>query len=166
MSKKENTAERKKRNREQQAKAGERFKRRVADPVKKAVTETGKRAGNRVLRIGTAGLSGMGAAGLGLSGAVEKALGDEEEAKRYFKRARNALRSAGRSARAVVMGEPKSKLKNEEYENPLGRNVDIAGDMLPNSEEVKYRKGGSVKSSASRRADGIAKKGKTRGKFV
>lgn len=29
-----------------------------------------------------------------------------------------------------------------------------------------YRKGGSVKSSASRRADGTAKKGKTRGKFV
>ena len=29
-----------------------------------------------------------------------------------------------------------------------------------------FKKGGSVKSSASRRADGIAKKGKTRGKFV
>lgn len=29
-----------------------------------------------------------------------------------------------------------------------------------------YKKGGSVKSSASRRADGIAKKGKTRGRFV
>lgn len=30
----------------------------------------------------------------------------------------------------------------------------------------KMRKGGSVKSSASRRADGIAQRGKTRGKFV
>lgn len=29
-----------------------------------------------------------------------------------------------------------------------------------------YKKGGSVKSSASRRADGIAKKGKTRGRIV
>lgn len=29
-----------------------------------------------------------------------------------------------------------------------------------------YKKGGSVKSSASRRADGIAKKGKTRGKMI
>jgi hypothetical protein len=28
------------------------------------------------------------------------------------------------------------------------------------------KRGGSVKSSASKRADGIAKKGKTRGKFV
>lgn len=30
----------------------------------------------------------------------------------------------------------------------------------------KYAKGGSVSSSASRRADGIAQKGKTRGRFV
>jgi hypothetical protein len=30
----------------------------------------------------------------------------------------------------------------------------------------KYAKGGFIKSSASRRADGIAKKGKTRGKIV
>lgn len=30
----------------------------------------------------------------------------------------------------------------------------------------KYNKGGKVKSSASKRADGIAKKGKTRGKMV
>jgi len=29
-----------------------------------------------------------------------------------------------------------------------------------------YKKGGSVKSSASRRADGIAKRGKTKGRFV
>jgi hypothetical protein len=166
VSKKEDNAERKKRNREQQAEAGERFKRRVADPVKKAVTETGKRTGNRFVRIGAAGLSGLGAAGLGAAGAVEKALGDEEEAKRYFKRARNAARSAGRSGKAVVMGEPKSRLKNDEYEDPLSGNIDFAGDMLPNSERVKYRKGGAVKSSASRRADGIAKKGKTRGKFV
>jgi hypothetical protein len=33
-------------------------------------------------------------------------------------------------------------------------------------EKKKKRAGGSVKSSASKRADGIAKKGKTRGKMV
>ena len=33
-------------------------------------------------------------------------------------------------------------------------------------DEPSYRKGGSVKSSASRRADGIAVKGKTKGRFV
>jgi hypothetical protein len=31
---------------------------------------------------------------------------------------------------------------------------------------VKKAKGGSVKSSASRRADGIAQRGKTKGRFV
>jgi hypothetical protein len=31
---------------------------------------------------------------------------------------------------------------------------------------MKMKKGGMVKSSASKRADGIAKKGKTRGKMV
>ena len=33
-------------------------------------------------------------------------------------------------------------------------------------DEPSYRKGGSVKSSASRRADGIAVRGKTKGRFV
>ena len=32
--------------------------------------------------------------------------------------------------------------------------------------QSSYRKGGAVKSSASRRADGIAQRGKTRGKFI
>jgi hypothetical protein len=34
------------------------------------------------------------------------------------------------------------------------------------AESMGFRKGGSVKSSASRRADGIAVRGKTRGRFV
>lgn len=37
------------------------------------------------------------------------------------------------------------------------------GEKLP---EKKLRKGGSVKSSASKRADGIAKRGKTKGRIV
>lgn len=36
----------------------------------------------------------------------------------------------------------------------------------PQSDESSYRKGGAIRSSASKRADGIAKKGKTRGRFV
>lgn len=39
-------------------------------------------------------------------------------------------------------------------------------EPLPTAEDMAYKKGGSVKaSSASRRADGIATKGKTRGKI-
>jgi hypothetical protein len=39
-------------------------------------------------------------------------------------------------------------------------------DMSSESDSPGFKKGGSVKSSASRRADGIAKKGKTRCKMV
>jgi len=48
----------------------------------------------------------------------------------------------------------------------------IAKDMREDEEErnrkaqMGMKKGGSVKSSASKRADGIAVKGKTKGRFV
>jgi hypothetical protein len=37
---------------------------------------------------------------------------------------------------------------------------------MPVSKSSKYKSGGSVKSSASKRADGCAQRGKTRGKMV
>lgn len=48
---------------------------------------------------------------------------------------------------------------------------DLTGDgKITRADVLKgrgvFKKGGSVKSSASRRADGIAQRGKTRGKFV
>jgi hypothetical protein len=39
-------------------------------------------------------------------------------------------------------------------------------ERLPGKRPLKMKAGGSVKSSASKRADGIAKKGKTRGRMV
>ena len=39
-------------------------------------------------------------------------------------------------------------------------------DMSGSGEYSPFKKGGSVKSSASKRCDGIAKKGKTRGRMV
>jgi hypothetical protein len=39
-------------------------------------------------------------------------------------------------------------------------------ERVPGKRPLKMKVGGSVKSSASKRADGIAKKGKTRGKMV
>ena len=47
--------------------------------------------------------------------------------------------------------------------NPSGK---LRPDPDAKKPVVKKAKGGSVKSSASKRADGIAKRGKTRGKFV
>ena len=50
------------------------------------------------------------------------------------------------------------------------RDAEMDRQMREGREKAKkkplYKKGGAVKSSASRRADGIAKKGKTRGKMV
>jgi hypothetical protein len=39
-------------------------------------------------------------------------------------------------------------------------------DLTPSRFKPKMKKGGMVKSSASKRADGIAKKGKTKGRMV
>ena len=52
---------------------------------------------------------------------------------------------------------PKRKMTRDEIKAQMDR----AGQKVPK----KFAKGGSV-GSASRRADGIAKKGKTKGKFV
>ena len=50
------------------------------------------------------------------------------------------------------------------------RDAEMDRQMREAREKAKkrplFKKGGAVKSSASRRADGIAKKGKTRGKMV
>ena len=45
------------------------------------------------------------------------------------------------------------------------RNKTLA-DMAGNKQPTQLRKGGSVKSSASKRADGVAIRGKTKGRFV
>jgi len=47
-----------------------------------------------------------------------------------------------------------------------GQQTQRSGMPSRPSRMAAMKKGGSVKSSASRRADGIAKKGKTRGKMV
>jgi L-lactate utilization protein LutB len=70
-------------------------------------------------------------------------------------------------------GEQKAKveekqMKMEEMKDPQASQKNKA--MYDVSTEVKkfdenYKKGGMVKSSASKRADGIAVKGKTRGKI-
>lgn len=153
MSKKEDTAERKKRNREQQAKARERFEERVSKPAK----EVGKNVGRRIMRVQDAAINALGAGALLPAGAISGlTTGDYDD----MRRGRRAARDAIRSAKAVIMGEP-------EGEDILEGRVRRGGAEGPYSDRRPgMKKGGAVKSSASRRADGIAKKGKTRGKFV
>ena len=52
-----------------------------------------------------------------------------------------------------------------ETKTPQGIEGPEAANLRARKERLGYRKGGSV-SSASKRADGIAVKGKTRGKFI
>jgi hypothetical protein len=59
----------------------------------------------------------------------------------------------------VMRDEARYKVRNQKAPGRPGGNRDKLT-------EQGYKRGGSVKSSASRRADGIAKKGKTRGRFI
>lgn len=69
-----------------------------------------------------------------------------------------------------MMGETKEGVKIVKKAKG-GSLPDLTGDgKITRADVLKgrgvFRKGGSVKSSASRRADGIAQRGKTRGKMV
>ena len=57
---------------------------------------------------------------------------------------------------------------NKEDKNPDPKlNADLfGGSKNPGSKMNRYKKGGSVKSSASSRADGCATKGKTKGRMA
>ena len=70
----------------------------------------------------------------------------------------------------AMMGETKEGKKIVKKRNG-GSLPDLTGDgKITRADVLKgrgvFKKGGSVKFSASKRADGIAKKGKTRGRFV
>jgi len=58
--------------------------------------------------------------------------------------------------------EPKPK---EEPVKPEAPKEEVKKEE-PKKDEKKYRAGGSVKSSASKRADGCAQRGKTKGRMV
>ena len=75
-------------------------------------------------------------------------LGIAKDENQYEDKARmNSIRQAVRNGQAIEGA--RQTLRNKDKENPMG-----------------FKKGGSVKSSASKRADGCAQRGKTRGKMV
>jgi len=106
--------------------------------------------------------------------------------KRRYARGKVKKMAGGGSVRKAPnpnYGSPTQPYDKRKYVNfPCGRSdKDIATPVIPDPvkypeyiEEVgeervsgpRMRKGGMVKSSASKRADGCAVKGKTRGKFV
>jgi len=71
----------------------------------------------------------------------------------------------------AMMGETKEGKKLPEKNLRGGGLPDLTGDgKITRADVLKgrgvFKKGGAVKSSASRRADGIAQRGKTKGRFV
>lgn len=82
---------------------------------------------------------------------------DESPAMRRIRMARELAKAKGPGARG-------SAVKNMSMAE---RRMQMAGRTMRSGGGVKaYKKGGAVKSSASKRADGIAQRGKTRGKIV
>jgi hypothetical protein len=74
-----------------------------------------------------------------------------------------------------ILGQPVSKEQYEEaskkMDAPQSKVEEDMDDFAKRAKEraakkIKMKKGGMVKSSASKRADGIAMKGKTRGRMV
>lgn len=87
------------------------------------------------------------------------------------------VRSMARALGGVFLGTPVAAYKDltadklsDEDKNQLRREVTRGykgKDEFSDLENMGYKKGGAVKaSSASRRADGIAQRGKTRGRLV
>jgi len=101
---------------------------------------------------------------------------DKEAAERALK----SMKTIGKAAAAATLTggalAAARGLKTAKRRYDIGKRVDAMTEaqqksaFLRAAREAKevdgMRSGGAVKSSASRRADGIAKKGKTRGKFV
>mgnify|MGYP000844562935 CR=1 FL=1 len=77
------------------------------------------------------------------------------------KESRSSLDAAVNKARSF-----RNHAKIVDRINPEGKPVTPAEDYSDVDKIDKYKKGGTVKSSASSRADGCAQRGKTKGRFV
>lgn len=93
----------------------------------------------------------------------------DEESKNFVKRYLSERKKADAAEAAKKAEKDNLKKKFGEYMEERKRQEDEAdwNFMQQRKQGVRTaRKGGVMKSSASHRGDGIAKKGKTRGKFV
>lgn len=115
--------------------------------------------------------SGIGAAlaatGTALgSAAFLKAMRKSEQDRREGDLERAARERQGRAKSGTSLRMPGSRMdKNDPYSMTLGSDLDPKSMMRNRlSGDIDYKKGGKV-SSASSRADGIAQRGKTRGKL-
>jgi hypothetical protein len=108
---------------------------------------------------------------------------DEDEPKKTFKQAFAQARKDGDKtfmfngkkyttelkSEKKTPSKPAVEPKSDAPKNERVRKLGVFGAMGKNPRPANpsmFKKGGSVKSSASKRADGIAMKGKTRGRMV
>jgi hypothetical protein len=86
-----------------------------------------------------------------------------------IKKARDYLMNKAASARKTAMDVTKGDLAQARSAAARSAEADAWAERIKNARSAPgmtgYKKGGSVKSSASKRADGIAQRGKTRGKI-
>lgn len=86
-----------------------------------------------------------------------------------IKKARDYLMNKAASARKTAMDVTKGDLAQARSAAARSAEADAWAARVKNARNAPgmtgYKKGGSVKSSASKRADGIAQRGKTRGKI-
>lgn len=114
------------------------------------------------------GEAALAATGVGAAGAKLPLRASQMLRRMQTARANAAERAADKAGEAARRGMSRRGIPryDERYRaSSEGSDRRAAyADELP--EGLKFKRGGAVKSSASRRADGIAKKGKTRGRFV
>ena len=115
------------------------------------IEENAKRAENLskglALALATRGV-GMGALGVGKAAEIARKAG-------YARAAEKAVELTGRGAKRADRIRERSPAMQAEKARSTRQD-----------QSMGYRKGGSIKSSASRRADGIAQRGKTRGRLM
>ena len=123
----------------------------------------GRNLDTRIGRGRGAILNVLGGTALTGAGLIGKAIG-HKNADSDLTRGRGAFKDVGKFAKAAIMGEP----KGEKYEDNPGKFYFRGSDKDWEKKEAKkttkkMAKGGSV---ASKRGDGCATKGKTKGRFV
>ena len=136
---------------------------------KKAGGKVGYKAGGKVKKMGSGGLTSMGMGAL--AGKAMKAMGGSKAAPVAEDPKKMKKRMKDKEGRAMAAGKFKDmpgKMKDARGRamKKGGAVMKAKGKKMMNGGKVKaYKKGGAV-SSASKRADGIAQRGHTRGRHV
>ena len=121
-------------------------------PAVEKAKAVGRNIKTRSDRAYLAGISGMGAAALGASGVIGKAIG-HKSASGDLTRARGALKDVGKFAKAAVIGEPEGekylKTDKDQPYGSLGRYYMRGSDVDWEKKEPKKKAtGGKVQTSA------------------